>query len=508
MNETCVAVRRRRALRISAAGLIAACALSACGSTVRAGDGSTSGGTLASDDGGLGLSTPEPTAGSGSNDAESPAPTTSSGVTGPGDAGQSPAEAPVDSGSGGSTTGPTVTPTTGPVSTAPIPIGVYTVQGFSAFVSSIGGNASTGDMQAQAKAMIADINAHGGIGGRKITPVFHDYNVTAAASDVNSEYQAACSAWTQDAHVAAVINITGTVNDLLYECLRKAGVPTIASSELRDARFYSKYSSYFYAPGLPNTTRALSTLVDALKSSGFFGAKPKVGVIANDTDSDKASVEDGLKPALKRNGLPLTDYVNIANGTDATAAVRAAALRFKAQGIDRVLFSSYAPVGIFISAANNNGYHPKYGVTSYNGGTLSLPTLTPASEFSAISGIGWNVFTDVDAAHDPGATPAQKDCYKAMAAGGQVPGSRYEAYSMTDYCDTFRVLQRAIGKGVPFGISALQSGVEALTSFPAATTFRSGFGPGRHDGMRSYRLVQGSSSCKCFTYSGPLAAID
>ena len=54
-----------------------------------------------------------------------------------------------------------------------------------------------GDPLGEAKAVVSYINAHGGVAGRKVTPVYHPYDATSTAT-TSSQDQAACADYTQD----------------------------------------------------------------------------------------------------------------------------------------------------------------------------------------------------------------------------------------------------------------------------------------------------------------------
>src|SRR5437763_937118 len=53
-----------------------------------------------------------------------------------------------------------------------------------------------GDEKANDQIVIDDINAHGGVAGRKIVPIFHGLDAT-STNTLDSQYQAACDDLTQ-----------------------------------------------------------------------------------------------------------------------------------------------------------------------------------------------------------------------------------------------------------------------------------------------------------------------
>jgi len=79
---------------------------------------------------------------------------------------------------------------------------------------------STGDTQADAKAVIDDINKHGGVAGRKLVPIWYAFDST-STQPIDSQWSAACAHFTQDNHVFAAFDM-GTA--VYRKCLHDAGV--------------------------------------------------------------------------------------------------------------------------------------------------------------------------------------------------------------------------------------------------------------------------------------------
>jgi hypothetical protein len=494
--------------RLSLAVVGAAATLAACGTTVplqqqvAAGNGVEPGTNL-------GVMSPTPGAG-----------TTGGGPTGTGTVVAGPSSGPVASttgatatGTSGTTTGTaggTTGPVSGPTGTAlgvtatTIKIGVFTAQGFGDFAASAGFSIATGDQQAEARATIDHINAHGGLAGRKIIPVFHDMSVAGAATNVDSEYAAACAAWTEDDRVYAVVSPVGTVDNALYDCLSQKGVPVIAAGDSNDASFFEKYGNWYYQPADMNLRRIMSNLADGLFSAGFFGANPKIGVIRVDNTNEKTAVEKGLVPALARHGLKLADSFAVPGGTD-VSGYQAAVLRFQAEGITHVLFTYLGSPLLFMSNAENQQYRPRYALHSRNSPATVLQGSASVNQQRNAMGIGWQPMNDVDEAHDPGVlNPRQRLCLQLLQKSGQAGNGRVAALLGLWMCDNFLFLQDALRQAPDFSMAGLKAGAESLGTFPAASTFRSTITRGQlHDGAGAYRLFAFKDACSCYQYTSP-----
>jgi hypothetical protein len=498
----------RTALTGAAAAVVAACGTTTPATTTVAGGGgrtaaSGSSPLVGGPTAGEGTAGTGPLAGAQAAGGGATAPT-SGGTTGSATGGASPATSgtlltPRRGGPRG--TAPGVTPTT-------IKIGIYTVQAFSKVADSIGVNVATGDQAAEAKAVISYINSHGGVAGRKLVPVIHDFDVAAASQDPNNEYQQACAEWTQDERVYALATPVGTVNDTLYSCLARAKVITSAAGDNKDRRFFEKYGDYFYEATDMNATRMLSNNVDALYATGFFGPRARIGVLRLDNHAEKAAVEDGLKPALARHGLRADDEfafpasASSSNGTETQSAV----LRFQRNGITHVLFTGGASPLTFGTAADSQKYYPRYGLNSRNSPASLLQANMSAEQLEDSMGMGWQPMNDVDTAHDPGPVSKRAElCLKLMKDSGQDTTVRATALIGLWLCDAIFFLRDALLRAPDFSAAGFRVGAEALARYEAASTFTSTYGPRLlHDGARAYRMFRFKTACRCFVYVSPL----
>ena len=447
------------------------------------------------------------------------------GVAPPGSSGSSGADTTAGS-SAGSTTGTSGAPAegvaapagatavpAGPAGSAPgvtattIKIGVYTVQAFNDVTESAGIKVSTGNQARQARATIDRINRTGGIAGRKVIPVFHDFDVGTAATDVNSEYQSACAAWTQDDRVYAVATPVGTLNDTLYACLAKAGVITSATGDTKDERFFREFHDHFYMPVEINMTRMLADSARALHANGFFGTGAKVGVVRLDTIGEQRAVADGLRPALARIGLKVEKEFAAPVSSDGSSAYSSAVLQFKAAGITHVVFSELGSPLAFTANAESQDYRPRYAFNSRNGPASVLQSNVPAAQLRRSMGYGWMPMNDVDAQRDPGPTsPRQTLCNAIMKEAGEDTSIRSTAAVAFYICDSLFFLDEALERAPDFTVAGFRAGAESLGSYQTASTFSAGLAPGRlHDGARAYRLFAFQDQCRCFAYVTPVA---
>jgi ABC-type branched-subunit amino acid transport system substrate-binding protein len=163
-------------------------------------------------------------------------------------------------------------------------------------------------------AYIDDINAHGGIAGRKIVPDFKTFCPIGSNGTVTL-----CTQFTDDDKVFAVIgNFTDSSNDGSSQtCIAKKHNTVLITFGLTQAIMSLSPPGMIVYPGT-TPERADKVLIDLLQKEGTLKGK-KVAVLAE--ASSQKGVKSSILPGLKRIGVPTgtTAYVSI-SGSDTTAA--------------------------------------------------------------------------------------------------------------------------------------------------------------------------------------------
>lgn len=365
-----------------------------------------------------------------------------------------------------------------------------------------------GDTKAQVRAVVDHANKQGGILGRKIVPVFVN---ASTANDKAVEAQAACTAWTQDRKVFAVLNPVGRqTHDNLYACLAKAGVPLLrytgANTDHEDYRRFEHY-----APGNITGKRFAPVWMARLKAQGYFSgwdtrmggpaATPtKVGLVL-------LSTHDKLRPLveteLRRQGHAAVETF-VANEGAGPQDFQSTVLRFAAQGVTHVVVPS-AEILYFMIYAESQSYRPRYAISSWVAPGALLQLAAPQRQMVGSMGVGYVPSVDVDADNDPGdVSPSTTLCRKIMTDAGQDTSVRLTFLVMLAECDMVFLLQRALNQQGIMSNQAVRSGIELLgASFPSAITFKTLFTATQHDGATVVRDLAYGSECSCFRYSGP-----
>lgn len=476
--------------------LIAACALvtAACGTTVPASQLQSAGlqdGTGTAGSGASGLA-------GGANGSSSVGGAGTSGTVAGGTTGQPGATSPTVTGSSSGTTSGSLSSVAGSTGDrTPVKVGFEVIKGGNAAVAAAFGTpVNFGDGKAEITAIVDDVNAHGGVGGRKIVPFIAELNV----ADGDSGRDAGCRSMTEDNHVQFIITVIN-ISQAFATCAAKHGVPVInASFGSGDDGLYATIGKYLYSPSLLSLNREESVVLDALHASGKAGASTLVGVITDDTHDQIASrvYKATMDPKLNSWGVK-HEVFSVAQESDISAAV----LRFQTDNVKTVVF--VAPSGVievlFMNAADNQQYRPDYGLGDSTDPWF-IANAAPPEQVKHIYGAGSLPISNVEVARYP-TTPREKACLDLIRARGENNADRHGSLTATLYCEAIREFT-AVG-AVAVGPLTTDSFAAAYpkvgTTYAPISTFAIDFGTGRHDNASQYRLLAYTAACGCVTYT-------
>lgn len=402
--------------------------------------------------------------------------------------------------------GPSSLPTRGAAPRGPVVIGALTANGAGKYQKSLGFSGATGDQVAMTQSVVSYLNAHGGLGGRKIQLVSYDLDPAAVAADQSTAMQAACTYFTQDHKVAALASYVGLAPESFYQCLAHAHVPVVTPDEGVSTDFLRRLGDTLYMPQAPSYSRMLTDSVDALWDAGWLTSRSIVGVVGYDTVDVHDIVDKGLVVALQRHGLKLTTGLYTGTTTAAASEYNSGVLSFKTRNVDRVFFAPGGEPVYFALAAEQQAYHPRYELSSLEYFTALAANL-PADQLSGSMGLGWLPFLDLPSTEWAAtSTPGISQCRQAMAAAKQDFSSGTTLGIAAWICDEWVFLRDAFAAGAGADEAAFRSAVESLgTSFRPASTFRTAFGPARtHDGVTGYRMTAFQDACTCYRYTSPV----
>jgi ABC-type branched-subunit amino acid transport system substrate-binding protein len=368
------------------------------------------------------------------------------------------------------------------------------------------GNTDFGDDQEQIKAVVDDINASGGINGRKLQLFVHTLDEYSADSQ-DSQLAAICQGLTQDDHVFAV---AGQVSSPEFDaCLSRAGVINVVdSTEMPDAGEFRAFAPHL-ASGIFSQSRGAVAYAKGLVESGFVTKQSRLGVMLFDLPAYHHIDDEYFKPTLRAFGIrPATEYAIVRGDF---SSINSAVLHFKTENIDRVAFVDAAGGNalFFMTFAQSQDYHPRYGIASWDAPTF-LAQNVPDTQMDGAVAVGWIPAGDALDAQSPPLTRGERKCLSVMDAHGQHFADRFSALTAMLICDATWVFRdAAVGAGSNLTVKTWAAALAKIgRSHISAATHLTDFVPGRPDGAIGYRTLAYDSSCKCMKYTSPVRTID
>jgi hypothetical protein len=371
------------------------------------------------------------------------------------------------------------------------------------------GGEDPGDTRRYSQAALDEVNARGGVLGRKLVPVFHEIS---ASDPVDVSAQEACETFTKDNKVL-IMYFRG---DLFYDCGKKAGI-LVGALAGGTAPTYATFPNVF-APSFVRLERLYDVTVKAMVRAGWQKPEPKwptgkIGLITWDDGEYRFAMKNGYLKAMSQAGLKDEDvrYISVPQNAnalaDASAAISNAVLSFRDKGIDHVLIGD-GPAGIFggcgltflfLSNARSQAYSPRYGFNSNN-----CPDFAnhPKDQLVGMLGIDGN---DSEAANDQGIAPnpVRERCYATMKKRG-LPVGQDQTRNIAGLACEYAYFAEAVVKRAPNGttLPSMIAAAESLgTSYRSPMSFGNRFSPRQHDGAALFRALRWDESCSCNAYT-------
>jgi ABC-type branched-subunit amino acid transport system substrate-binding protein len=394
----------------------------------------------------------------------------------------------------------------GGASKDPVVVGYYGTEATNGNQFGLNGQV-LGDPKVIGQAMVDWLNAHGGLAGRPVKLVVTTTPLLPTTPQDQID-QAACARMTEDNHVFAVVSITLTT-PAFYQCIAQHRTLYVSNTvDIPDQGWFMSHVTTLFS-GNATQDRAGAAAADGLWRAGYFSDPgAKIGVITADHPWFTSGV-DAFKKVAAQHGVNVA-AVGTTCHTPCTTNEQAQeganiVVKFRGQGINHVVLLNYESATAFMQAANSAGFYPRYGFDSYAlpGGWPTTNTGPTLSAGGTAVGAGFMLSVDIARAQNPPLNPQTQLCEKIMRDAGinmENFGVEVQVY-MT--CDGFWLLKAAMDRAGAPDYAAMQGAVEGIAgSYIPANGFTAFYGPQRHDGSQTYRIVDYVPDCNCMRYRG------
>jgi len=360
----------------------------------------------------------------------------------------------------------------------------------------------TGDQtkaqEAEFLAYIDQINAEGGIHGRKITTVTATYDIL----DQDSGARKACLQLVDDEKVFAVFNTTGFGPPGALCLTREKQVPFLQGSGHPD-EVYAQ-SDGLYSSTFDSQTRNFRNLVGTLERLGVLRGK-KIGVLGTEWIGLRRETEEGVVQTLKDLGYDPFVYWLSGDPASSQSQIPIAVQQMKANGVQIQFMTVDFVSGLsFVQQADAQRFLPRYTGGDPWGWTTDYTTANMPDSFAgAISVTAMRLYDARAGVPEPALDAA---CAKRFEEATGVELDRaddpYALYAGSMFA--CGVVQRFARAATAAGPTLTRRGlVDAIAGLGTIEIPFAG-GPATYsrtklDGSNHYRPQQWAADCKCWT---------
>lgn len=366
---------------------------------------------------------------------------------------------------------------------------------------------ATGDTENQMRAITADINARGGVLGRRISLVSHDIRTSEATTNPDQSAFRTCESLAEQK--AAVVVNAGQHPSLL-SCLAKHGIVLIDSTGIRSsAASFEKHGNLLFSPSAMSLDRYLPAVVDRLAAQGFFrswdmragdpGTAPvRIGVQAFDNEQGRHYVAL-LDKALRRYGFRVDERdLHSTDVGENASATSAAVLRFAARGVTHVFNANV----LFYKDAESQGYYPRYALDD----TIATPALMaenvgrPGVKGPLHGAMGAGYLPAYEVPDPKDVSAAATRCKQLMTKAGEDLSKSLTLVLVLHVCDAMTFLDAAMEAGGELSGAGMQRGLGSLRGYESTVTYEGRPTSTNHAGATRIRDFVYDDACGCFAF--------
>lgn len=361
-----------------------------------------------------------------------------------------------------------------------------------------GGPGSVEEQRAYFDAAIAEVNARGVGGARKIVPAYVTFDPLSESS-----MQAACLRLAQDERVFAALNVGGYYGDSVLCLTERFKVGFVAGTSEANP-WYQRSGGRFFSVHA-SKDRQLANHAGELDRLGVLkGAR--IGILTKEPrHQDGAAVVRSLESTLRSLGHTVTYRSELSNdaGT-ASTQMPVVVSEMRRAGVDLVFIATNAVYATqFVQQADSQGFRPRYTASDFAQGTVDFSAQNMPRSFDGAIGITSTRINE----HRAGRPEPQRDraCAEmirrrsgiGLQRGSDIYGAAIAACDLVEHYAAG--LSRAAGE---LTTASWSTGMQALGPIDLSNSGRGSFAPGKYDAADEVRTVQWKIDCKCWMPAG------
>jgi ABC-type branched-subunit amino acid transport system substrate-binding protein len=347
-----------------------------------------------------------------------------------------------------------------------------------------------GDPGKVARAVVADINAHGGVAGKKLAVTVRPIANTATATD--AAMQQVCVQATEEDKPFAVV-ITAAVPVSVVQCSAVGHQELTITMDAWQQAVYNDAKGRLFAVGTSGSAdieRQYGYAPALLQTQHILDGKT-VGILNQDQPADRAAAATALKVALAKAGIPLAAEATAPLQTLSSCGQTDAAIqRMQQAKVDFVFLLGQNLCGSsLVAAAKRVGYKPEWATLGNNVSNTVAQFYSPSKDiYDGAWGLG-------GAGGD--ATPEAKACNDIAAKVGVKFALGTDGYGFTSLtCMQIQTLANAMNAAAqPLTQDSVMKALEAMASVPMNAGPPGSLSAAKHD-AGDYLTIEKYSAAK------------
>lgn len=408
------------------------------------------------------------------------------------------------SGTGGST-GSKLTATDVGVSASTVKVGflILDVGG----LGSLGASVGVDDTQEQAayQSYVDDINARGGIDGRKIVPYYVKYNVLSTSTGNQGQYTGpeACRTLTEQDQVFGVVGFLDPTDTL---CVTQTNRTVMMNTSPDNTTAMFQQSSGRLLALFPRSDRMMVDWVAMLDRAGFLAGK-KIGILDGATFDPGYVVAQNLAAVLKQDGHTVTRISELSGDVaESSSQASLEASQQAAAGTQVMLIlTAITTAQTFAQDAQNQGDKFAYAVSDFASDGGDPVSQMPQSFDGALGVTSPDLGGHVDhSGWSPSPTATMCSQVYQKHTGQATPAYGTNAYALTmQICDsTYFFAKVAAAAGDDLTRASMAAATARVGSFPSGYMYAGSFAAGKPDYSDYFRLERYDHTCNCWRPDG------
>ena len=345
------------------------------------------------------------------------------------------------------------------------------------------------------EAYLADVNARGGIHGRKLVGVYEVFDVLS-----QDDMRRACLA-IRDHKPFAVVASGGFYGPAML-CLTEEGkTPLINQGSQGTPSEYMRRSNGLLVTMYPEGDRVMLNWVAELERLGKLKGK-KIGIVSQESSNpNDTAVGGSLIPALKRFGYTPTHVTRLsADQSSAASQMPIEVQQMNRKGVNIVMLTTTTLASSqFVQTADNQAYRPQYTITDW--GSMNNDTSNQSMPDSYDGTIGITTYRTGEERVGVKESAEERDCRRIyeQRTGRELAAKGQNEHGLTQSnCTTLRALLRgATAAGPTLTRATFSRGVQTIGDFAMTMWGPGSFRSGKLDAADHVRTIEWRADCRC-----------